>query len=98
MSTEYGLHCRTCKVSSGYSFNHHPDIAQSLIGIAPLAIRIKEMEPSGLLEIGILGDYEGVFQFAIDHCGDKHDLIVEDEYGNLYGADGSKCGENKQES
>lgn len=81
MSTEYGVRCNTCKVDSGCAFNHRPDLAIWLVLKSVEIEALIKSEPSGSLEIGFPGDYDGVVSFALQHSG--HNCEVIDEYGRV---------------
>lgn len=82
MSNHFGLHCRTCKESSGHTFNHGLEIVQGLIAALPHLAAAYKADTSGYLQISYMSDYEDVVTFGMTHEG--HELQPEDEYGRRY--------------
>ncbi len=83
MSCEYGVRCKTCGVSSNTPWNHGDHVARMAIRLAPKIKELKTLDDTGYLEIGFLGDYEGVIHFITEHA--DHEMVVIDEYGRLDG-------------
>lgn len=84
MSREWGLHCKTCDVSSVCEINHGEHILRSLVKAYPHIKAAQEADDSGYLVVSIMAhDWlaDDIFSYLSNHH--EHDLELIDEYGQL---------------
>lgn len=81
MSEYWGLHCKTCDMSTDHDFNHGEEILRGLVRATPYVKEALDADKSGYLEFSIMGHHwSNVIRFAVwDHVG--HELEIESEYG-----------------
>ena len=81
VSTEWGVHCKTCDSSTIQGFNHGQAVVRSLIKAAPHIKAALAVDESGLLSFDVMGyRWSDIVDFVLEHTG--HELELESEYGD----------------
>lgn len=82
MSNYVDIACLTCNKEAGLSINRGWDECLAVMEAAPeLAAFAKKAD--ALWRFVDFGKICGIAQFIAEHTGERHDLVVRDEYGDV---------------
>ena len=81
MSEYWGLHCKTCGISTDHDINHGEEKLRGLVRATQHIKAALDADKSGYLEFRVMGyDWSNITDFAVyTHAG--HELELESETG-----------------